>query len=202
MDLQTLNTDRPDRRRPHATQHRPHAHLDALGVRFRPHVKTTKCTPSSMPRSRPARTSRCRRSKEAEQFFAHGIRDIVYAVGMVPAKLKALALRRQGCDLKLVADSPPAAHAIAEFRARPALRRVDRGRRRRPPLGIPPDADLLIDVGRALVDGGMVLGGARAREPATNTTRPTRWRRSPSRNAAAPCGRRSASGPPGCPARS
>ncbi|MFX6334969.1 alanine racemase, partial [Acinetobacter baumannii] len=54
--------------------------------------------------------------KEAEQFFAAGITDIVYAVGMAPTKLgQALALRRQGCDLKIVADSVVCAEAIVAF---------------------------------------------------------------------------------------
>ena len=38
--------------------------------------------------------------KEASAFFADGFDDILYAVGMVPAKLpQALALLRQGCQL-------------------------------------------------------------------------------------------------------
>ncbi|RQT20512.1 DSD1 family PLP-dependent enzyme [Burkholderia contaminans] len=168
MDLQTLNTPAAliDVGRMQHNIGRMQAHLDALGVRFRPHVKTTKCTQVVDAQiAAGAQGITVSTLKEAEQFFAHGIRDIVYAVGMVPAKLgQALALRRQGCDLKLVADSLPAAHAIAEF-GRAHDERFDvwievdvDGHR----SGIPPDADLLIDVGRALVDGGMVLGGVLA----------------------------------------
>nr|WP_277403775.1 DSD1 family PLP-dependent enzyme [Burkholderia sp. Ac-20345] len=145
---------------------RMQAHLDALGVRFRPHVKTTKCAHVVDAQiAAGAQGITVSTLKEAEQFFAHGIRDIVYAVGMVPAKLgQALALRRQGCDLKLVADSLPAAQAIAEFGRAHGERfevwiEVDVDGHR---SGIPPDADLLIDVGRTLVDGGMVLGGVLA----------------------------------------
>ncbi|RQT51283.1 DSD1 family PLP-dependent enzyme [Burkholderia cepacia] len=145
---------------------RMQAHLDALGVRFRPHVKTTKCTHVVDAQiAAGAQGVTVSTLKEAEQFFAHGIRDIVYAVGMVPAKLgQALALRRQGCDLKLVTDSLPAAHAIAEFGRAHGERfevwiEVDVDGHR---SGIPPDAGLLIDVGRALVDGGLVLGGVLA----------------------------------------
>nr|WP_277399344.1 DSD1 family PLP-dependent enzyme [Burkholderia sp. Ac-20384] len=145
---------------------RMQAHLDALGVRFRPHVKTTKCAHVvDAQLAAGAQGITVSTLKEAEQFFAHGIRDIVYAVGIVPAKLgQALALRRQGCDLKLVADSLPAAHAIAEFGRAHGERfdvwiEVDVDGHR---SGIPPDADLLIDVGRALVDGGMMLGGVLA----------------------------------------
>lgn len=165
MDLQTLNTPAAliDVGRMRHNIDRMQAHLDALGVRFRPHVKTTKCTQVVDAQiAAGAQGITVSTLKEAEQFFAHGIRDIVYAVGMVPAKLgQALALRRQGCDLKLVADSLPAAHAIAEFGRAHGERfdvwiEVDVDGHR---SGIPPDADLLIDVGRALVDGGMVLGG-------------------------------------------
>ncbi|KWE15414.1 alanine racemase [Burkholderia cepacia] len=168
MDLQTLNTPAAliDVGRMRHNIGRMQAHLDALGVRFRPHVKTTKCTHVADAQiAAGAQGVTVSTLKEAEQFFAHGIRDIVYAVGMVPAKLgQALALRRQGCDLKLVTDSLPAAHAIAEFGRAHGERfevwiEVDVDGHR---SGIPPDADLLIDVGRALVDGGLVLGGVLA----------------------------------------
>ncbi|RQT46501.1 DSD1 family PLP-dependent enzyme [Burkholderia cepacia] len=168
MDLQTLNTPAAliDVGRMRHNIGRMQAHLDALGVSFRPHVKTTKCTHVADAQiAAGAQGVTVSTLKEAEQFFAHGIRDIVYAVGMVPAKLgQALALRRQGCDLKLVTDSLPAAHAIAEFGRAHGERfevwiEVDVDGHR---SGIPPDADLLIDVGRALVDGGLVLGGVMA----------------------------------------
>ncbi|MCA8279558.1 DSD1 family PLP-dependent enzyme [Burkholderia cepacia] len=168
MDLQTLNTPAAliDVGRMRHNIGRMQAHLDALGVRFRPHVKTTKCTHVVDAQiAAGAQGVTVSTLKEAEQFFAHGIRDIVYAVGMVPAKLgQALALRRQGCDLKLVTDSLPAAHAIAKFGRAHGERfevwiEVDVDGHR---SGIPPDAGLLIDVGRALVDGGLVLGGVLA----------------------------------------
>ncbi|WP_175860832.1 DSD1 family PLP-dependent enzyme [Burkholderia cepacia] len=168
MDLQTLNTPAAliDVGRMRHNIGRMQAHLDALGVRFRPHVKTTKCTHVVDAQiAAGAQGVTVSTLKEAEQFFAHGIRDIVYAVGMVPAKLgQALALRRQGCDLKLVTDSLSAAHAIAEFGRAHGERfevwiEVDVDGHR---SGIPPDAGLLIDVGRALVDGGLVLGGVLA----------------------------------------
>jgi len=168
VDLQTLNTPAAliDVGRMRHNIGRMQAHLDTLGVRFRPHVKTTKCTHVVDAQiAAGAQGVTVSTLKEAEQFFAHGIRDIVYAVGMVPAKLgQALALRRQGCDLKLVTDSLPAAHAIAEFGRAHGERfevwiEVDVDGHR---SGIPPDAGLLIDVGRALVDGGLVLGGVLA----------------------------------------
>ncbi|MCA8021074.1 DSD1 family PLP-dependent enzyme [Burkholderia metallica] len=168
MDLHTLNTPAAliDVGRMRRNIGRMQAHLEALGVTFRPHVKTTKCAHVVEAQlAAGAQGITVSTLKEAEQFFAHGIRDIVYAVGMVPAKLgQALALRRRGCDLKLVADSLPAAHAIAEFGRAHGERfdvwiEVDVDGHR---SGIPPDADLLIDVGRALADGGMALGGVLA----------------------------------------
>ncbi|MGU3780103.1 DSD1 family PLP-dependent enzyme [Burkholderia metallica] len=168
MDLHTLNTPAAliDVGRMRRNIGRMQAHLDALGVTFRPHVKTTKCAHVvDAQLAAGAQGITVSTLKEAEQFFAHGIRDIVYAVGMVPTKLgQALALRRRGCDLKLVADSLPAAHAIAEFGRAHGERfdvwiEVDVDGHR---SGIPPDADLLIDVGRALADGGMALGGVLA----------------------------------------
>ncbi|KVO61369.1 DSD1 family PLP-dependent enzyme [Burkholderia stagnalis] len=145
---------------------RMQAHLDTLGVKFRPHVKTTKCAHVVDAQiAAGAQGITVSTLKEAEQFFASGIRDIVYAVGMVPAKLRhALALRRQGCDLKIIADNLQAAQAIAGFGREhgecfEVWIEVDVDGHR---SGIQPDDALLIDVGRALVDGGMKLGGVLA----------------------------------------
>jgi D-serine deaminase-like pyridoxal phosphate-dependent protein len=145
---------------------RMQAHLDALGVKFRPHVKTTKCQQVVDAQiAAGAQGITVSTLKEAEQFFAAGVRDIVYAVGMIPAKLgQALALRRQGCDLKIVADSLQTANSIAEFGREHGERfdvwiEVDVDGHR---SGIRPDDGLLIDVGRALIDGGMALGGVLA----------------------------------------
>ena len=44
--------------------------------------------------------------KEAEQFAAAGVRDILYAVGIAPTKLpRVTALRKTGIDLSIVLDS-------------------------------------------------------------------------------------------------
>ena len=168
MDIQTLDTPAAliDVRRMHRNIERMQAHLDALGVRFRPHVKTTKCRHVvDAQLAAGAQGIAVSTLKEADQFFAGGIRDIVYAVGMVPGKLgHALALRRQGCDLKIVADSLHAAHAIAAFGREHGERfdvwiEVDVDGHR---SGVPPESGLLIDIGRALADGGMMLGGVLA----------------------------------------
>src|SRR3954468_6126526 len=75
-----------------------------LGVRFRPHVKTSKSLPVVQAQiAAGAQGITVSTLKEAEQFFAAGIKDILYAVCIVPAKLPhVMRLRREGCDLKII----------------------------------------------------------------------------------------------------
>ncbi|MFP3609442.1 DSD1 family PLP-dependent enzyme [Paraburkholderia terricola] len=137
--------------------------MNALGVAFRPHVKTTKCI--DVVRAQIAAGARgitVSTLKEAEAFFAAGVDDILYAVSIVPAKLpRALALRRQGCDLKLVVDNPTAAAAVAAFGDQhgetfEAWIEVDTDGHR---SGITPEQDTLLEVGRILHDNGVTVGG-------------------------------------------
>ncbi|EJE52509.1 putative amino acid aldolase or racemase [Acidovorax sp. CF316] len=137
--------------------------MNALGVRFRPHAKTAKCPAVTEAQiAAGAQGITVSTLKEAAQFFAHGVTDILYAVGTVPHKLpQVLALRRQGCDLKIITDNLAAAQAIVEFgRANSevfeVLIEVDTDGHR---SGIRPDEAALIDVGRALHEGGMRLAG-------------------------------------------
>src|SRR5689334_12558364 len=92
-----------DTPRMHANIERMQSRMQALGVRFRPHVKTSKCVPVVQAQlAAGAQGITVSTLKEAEQFFAAGIVDILYAVGIVPGKLATvLALRRRGCDLKV-----------------------------------------------------------------------------------------------------
>ena len=54
--------------------------------------------------------------REAEYFAAHGYRDILYAVGITPDKLRDVAaLRATGCDVSVILDSEDAARHVAEF---------------------------------------------------------------------------------------
>ena len=142
---------------------RMQARMDALGVSFRPHVKTTKCLPVVQAQiAAGARGITVSTLKEAEQFFAAGITDVLYAVGMVPTKLpQALALRRKGCDLKLVTDNVAAARAIAKYSAEHGEHfevwiEIDTDGHR---SGIKPEDEVLLAVGRALHEDGAVLGG-------------------------------------------
>src|SRR5258708_3343159 len=88
--------------------------MSGFGVRLRPHVKTSKCVEVAR-RQQAAGANGITVStlKEAEQFFAAGFIDVLYAVCMAPAKLdRALALRRRGCALTMIVDSLPLPHAL------------------------------------------------------------------------------------------
>ncbi|XPG90388.1 DSD1 family PLP-dependent enzyme [Variovorax sp. 160MFSha2.1] len=138
-------------------------HMNELGVRFRPHVKTSKCIEvAKAQREAGAQGITVSTLKEAEQFFAAGFTDILYAVGMAPHRLPhALELRRRGCALGILTDSVASARAIAEFgrangEAFDVLVEVDTDGHR---SGIKPEEDALLEVGRVLHEGGMRLGG-------------------------------------------
>jgi D-serine deaminase-like pyridoxal phosphate-dependent protein len=168
MNLESLNTPAAliDVARMHHNIERMQQRMNALGVSFRPHVKTSKCeqvVKAQMDAG--AHGITVSTLKEAEQFFASGIRDIVYAVGMAPTKLsQALALRRQGCDLKIVADSVACAEAIVAFGREHDERfevwiEIDVDGHR---SGIAPDDETLLAVGTTLARGDMHLGGVLA----------------------------------------
>ncbi|RZF24372.1 DSD1 family PLP-dependent enzyme [Paraburkholderia sp. UYCP14C] len=165
MNLQSLNTPAAliDVTRMNHNILRMQQRLNALGVAFRPHVKTSKCQPVVQAQlTAGAQGITVSTLKEAEQFFAAGIRDIVYAVGIAPAKLpQALALRRAGCDLKLVTDNPAGVDAIVAFGREhdevfEVWIEIDVDGHR---SGIPPEDVALLRVATALVNGGMRLGG-------------------------------------------
>ena len=142
---------------------RMQSRMDTLGVAFRPHVKTTKCVEvAQAQRDAGARGITVSTLKEAEQFFAAGFGDILYAVGIIASKLpRALALRRAGCDLKLIVDNLEAAQAVAEFgRAHGETFEVwieiDTDGHR---SGVQPDEPRLLDIGQMLHGHGARLGG-------------------------------------------
>ncbi len=142
---------------------RMQARMDALGVRFRPHVKTSKSLPVVQAQlAAGARGITVSTLKEAGQFFDAGIADVLYAVGIAPGKLpQVLALRRRGCQLRIITDSVAGAEAIVRFgrehgEAFEVWLEIDVDGRR---SGIAPEGDTLLPVGRTLHEGGMVLGG-------------------------------------------
>ncbi|AJC23539.2 DSD1 family PLP-dependent enzyme [Pandoraea pulmonicola] len=137
--------------------------MNALGVRLRPHVKTSKCVEVARAQAAAGAVGiTVSTLKEASRFFDDGVTDILYAVGMVASKLPAaLALRRRGCDLKIVTDSVASAQAIVAFGAEygetfDVWIEIDTDGHR---SGIRPEDDALLEVARTLHEGGATLGG-------------------------------------------
>ncbi len=143
---------------------RMQTHIGALGVALRPHIKTSKCLAVVQRQlALGAQGITVSTLKEAQQCLAAGISDIVYAVGIAPAKLpQVLALRRQGAALTILTDNLASAAAIGDFcrangEAIPVLIEIDTDQHR---SGVAPESDLLLDLGRALHGGGAGLGGS------------------------------------------
>ncbi|MBE0621665.1 MAG: DSD1 family PLP-dependent enzyme [Burkholderiales bacterium] len=142
---------------------RMRAHLDALGVSLRPHLKTAKSIDVARRVLRalddPITVSTL---KEAEYFLGHGVRDILYAVGVTPNKFGHIAdLRKRGARLAVILDNLDAARAVAAHaRASadriPVLIEIDCDGHR---SGIVPGDPDLVEVGRTLADGGCELRG-------------------------------------------
>ena len=142
---------------------RMQSRLDALGVAFRPHVKTSKCWPVVQAQlAAGARGITVSTLKEAREFHAAGVRDILYAVGIAPHRLgEVLELRRAGCDLKIIADSREAAEQVAAFglaheHAFEVWIEIDTDGHRG---GVKPEEPLLLDLAAALHNGRQTLGG-------------------------------------------
>ncbi len=138
-------------------------HLNHLGVRFRPHVKTSKCMPVVQAQlNAGAQGITVSTLKEAEYFFNQGITDILYAVGISEHKLDtALKLRRGGCDLKIITDSPQAAaiigsHGRAHNEKYKVYIEVDTDSHR---SGLKPDQKELVDTAEIIASSGMTLEG-------------------------------------------
>ena len=138
--------------------------LAGFGVPLRPHLKTAKSVDVARrlmaSSAGPATVSTL---KEAEQFAAAGVNDIIYAVGIAPAKLdRVLALRSRGVDLAVILDTVEQAQAVASAsrdagQAIPALIEIDCDGHR---SGVrPDDRARLLEIGRALQAGGAELRG-------------------------------------------
>ena len=134
--------------------------LDAEAVALRPHVKTAKNIEVARlaigADSGPITVSTLR---EAEHFIAHGFTDILYAVGIAPAKLERVAeLAHGGARMGVIVDSVEAASAVAAANSRlagerriRALIEIDSDGHR---AGIRPGDARLTAVARAL-DGAL-----------------------------------------------
>lgn len=136
------------------------ARMKEHGVALRPHMKTAKSidvahlalegnfggiTVSTL--------------REAAYFLEHGIRDITYAVGIVPAKLdEVAALERDGAELSILTDDVAIARAVAERGVRSGHRfrvliEIDSGGHR---AGVGPDGDALLAIARVLHEADSV----------------------------------------------
>src|SRR5688572_28273961 len=153
-----------DRARLDRNLERMHTHIRGLGGVLRPHVKTAKSidvvrralrdTPGGITVST---------LKEAEYFFAHGIRDIIYAVGIAPGKFAhVFSLMRNGAQLKVIKDNLDAVRQLAEAASNanvhvPVLIEIDVDGHR---SGVHPDSELLLDLVKALTTtSGVTLAG-------------------------------------------
>ena len=131
------------------------ARCRALDVTLRPHVKT----PKSLDIARitqggaigPVTVSTLR---EAEHFARHGYRDILYTVGIIPAKLDRLTRiqRETGATVRIVLDSQYVAEGIADYVRNiettiEALIEIDCGEHR---SGISPDDSTLLTIASTL----------------------------------------------------
>ena len=138
---------------------RMQGYVAGLGARLRPHVKTSKCIEVARAQEAAGASGiTVSTLKEAEQFFAAGFRDILYAVSMSPDKIdRAIALAKRGCALTLLVDSVAAAQAlVARGHRFPVMIEIDSDGHR---SGVQPEDAALIPIGRALHDGGMELKG-------------------------------------------
>ncbi|MCF4126395.1 DSD1 family PLP-dependent enzyme [Methylobacterium sp. SyP6R] len=153
-----------DEARLRANAERMRAHLAGLGVRLRPHLKTAKSLEvGRIAMASPEGPAIVSTLREAEYFAEGGVRDMIYGVGIAPAKLpRVAAIRAGGTDLAIILDSleqaqAVAAHARSTGDAIPVLIEVDADGHR---SGVAPhDGDTLVAIGRTLVAGGAELRG-------------------------------------------
>ena len=137
--------------------------LDTLGVGLRPHLKTGKSIEvARRMMASPHGPATVSTLKEAAQFAASGVRDIVYAVGITPDKLaRVLALRAEGVDLIVLLDTVEQAEAVARASREagtpiPALIEIDCDGHRSGVL--PTQTDALLAIGQALQQGAELRG--------------------------------------------
>jgi D-serine deaminase-like pyridoxal phosphate-dependent protein len=140
------------------------AHLTSLGVGFRPHLKTAKSIDvARVAMSSPEGPAMVSTLREAEYFADGGVRDMIYGVGIAPAKLaRVSAIRARGVDLAIVLDSLEQADAVAAHTRVsgdpvPVLIEVDADGHR---SGVAPsDRRTLIAIGERLTAAGASLRG-------------------------------------------
>jgi D-serine deaminase-like pyridoxal phosphate-dependent protein len=168
-DLPTLETlETPclllDEGRLRTNVFRMKARLAGLGVAFRPHLKTAKSLDvARIAMTSPEGAATVSTLREAEYFADGGVRDMIYGVGIAPAKLARVStIRERGVDLAIILDSleqaeAVAAHARSSGDAVPVLIEVDADGHR---SGVAPsDKATLVAIGQRLISGGAVMRG-------------------------------------------
>lgn len=91
--------------------------VTSRGSQLRPHLKTLRTIEAAEylldSQQSPATVSTL---AEAEAYAAAGYTDLLYAVGIAPAKLPRVArLRQQGTDLHILLDNPAQAQAVINY---------------------------------------------------------------------------------------
>lgn len=153
-----LDADRMDR-----NIKRLRTRLDDLGVSLRPHLKTAKSIDVARRfMGAPEGPATVSTLKEAEQFAAAGVRDMIYAVGISPAKLaRVVDLLAKGVDLVVILDTVEQAQAVAEASRNagmpiPAMIEIDCDGHR---SGVrPTDRAQLLEIGQVLAAGADLRG--------------------------------------------
>lgn len=128
--------------------------VHAKGAALRPHVKTAKNVEVAQAAlGAPQGAITVSTMREAEYFFDHGFRDILYAVGVVPGKLRRVVdLTKRGATVSVIVDSVDAARAVTRAVASagvrlPTLIEIDSDGHR---AGVKPGERKLFDIADAL----------------------------------------------------
>jgi D-serine deaminase-like pyridoxal phosphate-dependent protein len=144
------------------------ARLAPLGPTLRPHLKTLKNIDAArLLMDGPAGPITVSTLREAEYFAEHGVRDMLYAVGVAPQKLDRVGRIRRatGADLAIILDSAAQAEAVVGWGRAvgappPVLIEIDPDGHR---SGVrPEEAERLVAIGQILADGGVELRGVMA----------------------------------------
>jgi D-serine deaminase-like pyridoxal phosphate-dependent protein len=137
--------------------------VQRLGVAFRPHVKTNKCHEVARRLiDSPDGPITVSTLLEADYFAGRGVKDILYAVCIAPNKMDhVLRLQARGVRMSVILDSVDAARMVAQRLADArtgvgVLIEVDSDGHR---SGVKPDAPELLDISRALAEGGVPVRG-------------------------------------------
>lgn len=131
-----------------------HQRMARHGVNLRPHLKTAKSARvAQLATAGQAGGITVSTLAEAEYFFQNGFADILYAVGILPARLaRVAALAKAGANIKIITDNLDSADAIKSFEngdnpTFQVLVEIDSGEGR---AGILPDGPEFMEIAQTL----------------------------------------------------